>query len=525
MEHAFFGWEFVNSVSSPTSDTLQVILYVPSSNIAMMHTLPFHFIPSIIRTIQCSVPVEYVIKNGEGKYITFEAATAPFDLIHWTLAHLTAAAEILCSDSFHRQECTVALLANIDHFPDRSISLLHFSNYLYQPKVSESLKKLILSLDLIGSLEKAGISVIQPLDQNSSSLLPSHEYAPPLAPSAQCWFSSLPHHKWDTGIRNLVLIVFSTSGRDSSDIARLTSSCVNRCFRSLLEKCPDFFPDLQATPIVPITFTPNAASQGHTGSKKSSLPPSKPSSVAHIKKSSPLASASKSKRKSTSSSVPSQRGKASSSNPFSSQITSTKPQSTPGPLSSTIEPSSTAALSISASTMEAPKNTRQAKRKRAAAPRDEDSIIKEKELYMNSIVDSISSIVQESSNLDFVTEAFAKLGLSTSTSLSAGDESASIRIAQFRQILERNLRSAVQLSEQHKRSAANASGLSERELDLRDLAEEEELEWIENLSAEEIEELWTPIPAMPSDSNWDEVLWAPCTIEDLNEDTFDVIVM
>src|SRR5690606_34522075 len=108
----------------------------------------------------------------------------------------------------------------------------------------------------------------------------------------------------------------------------------------------------------------------------------------------------------------------------------------------------------------------------------------------------ISAIVTESTNPDFVTSCFATLGISTSSTLDHTDDSSERRMAQFRQILERDIHAAFERSRRHRRTFSSFDEQNRIIEEPEDSEEEEEDEWMGSLTEAEIEALWTPQPVI-----------------------------
>lgn len=159
-------------------------------------------------------------------------------------------------------------------------------------------------------------------------------------------------------------------------------------------------------------------------------------------------------------------------------------------------------------------------------------------MYLDTIVESITSIVQHSQNMDFVASCFSTLGLapqSAAPNSTNGEESAQAqleRISQFRALLEQDLEESVhylrhQNNERRTRKASTTRGHDDEANHpfSSTLTDDEDEGWVEDLSAEDIEALWEPQPVIPTDTEWSEMLWSPCTIEELDETKFDQIFM
>lgn len=532
VEHAFYEWEFVRSVESLSSDSLQVNIAPPLSADEFIAKLPSLFIPSFIKAIQCGMPLEYRILGGNNESLVLKAANTPFDIIHWTLAQHTSEYEELSSESLKSQDCSVALLANVQDFPNDSISLFHFSNHTYRSSTTDYVKNLLQSLHGTEPFSRLGITVSSPADEFSTQSLPTIDYAPPMSPTAQFWYKrNATRNSSSPELRNLVVFIFDSYRRSSSDLPLMIARALRKCASQLDSEHPLLFksPVAVQMPIASIPPISSATSSALPNrlkkiakSKTSPKPKDPPKRTSAIANGGSNQNISHDQKLATTDS----------SNPFTatpSTVTS-KPNAKGSVLPSTSQgspstlPPNHPSLKAAPSSQKDPPSARQAKRKRPA-PRDDESIAQEKDLYISSIVDSLSSIVTISPNPDFVTACLAKVGLSPSTDLSQQHESAERRMEDFRRIVERNLRCAVDLSQRQRKAVVNASGRTEHALSLEELVEDEEMEWIDGLSETEIESLWTPTPSLPSDAKWHEALWVPCTIMDLNESAFHHIVM
>lgn len=508
----------------------------PISTDEFIFKLPLLFILSFVRTIQCGVPLEYRIRGGANGDVTLDAAEAPFDILRWTLAQHTSEFEEIASETLRSQDCSVAMLANVQDFPDHSISLFHFSNHAYRSKTTEHLKNHILKLHTTAPFNKLGIAVSSP-EQFALQHLPTIDYAPPMAPTAQFWYTlNTDRNPKSHALRNLVVFVFDSYRRSSTDLPLMTTRTLNKCASQLQDKRPQLFnspvaasaPVLQVEPPISMATassipTPTRKASRPKATKKPKEDPTKSEKEGDMD--------TKTNSKSNARSAPTQ-GTIDSANPFLAPSMAATPKSTAKPsilpstsqrpaIKTSTDPSSSKAAP---SSQQEPSTARQAKRKRPAG-RDEASIAQEADVYISSIVDSLASIVTTSANPDFVTACFAKLGLSPSTDLSDQRESAERRMEEFRRIIERNLRRATDLSLRQRKAVVNASGKTEHALSLEELVEDEEMDWIDGLSEEEIASLWTPTPSLPSDAKWNEMLWVPCTIPDLDESAFHHIVM
>lgn len=531
--HRFFDWKCVVLTDSPSNASLRTVLLTPLPLDDFTLHICSAIFSSILRTLQCSAPVQFELWNDSKFCLTLEPASAPFELLPWTLSHLSAEYESVASEAHHSQECSVALLANVENFPDRTVSLLHFENNAYRHKTPYATSKLFASFEASGALRDTAISITNSADEESSHQLAVYGNSQyPLIPSAQSSFSYL-HHDNECLMRNVVIVLFTSFRRSSADIPNLITNCLFTCSKDLQKKCPAFFlraPE-RTMPIIQ-NIAPSTPSKPTT---KRNAAPRRLATHSKVKSPQRKDEDLESDDQNAQTLPPPSR---STDNPFAIASSNTiKPSKSKGKAaSSSASPSSSASKAkVPASSQAAPippsqpLNTpsanRQAKRKRATPLRDEESTAQETELYVSSIIDSISSIVTTSANPDFVAACFATLGISTSPNVSDLDTSAERRMTEFRRILERNLRASVDLSQKHRRAVTRASGKTERAMALEELVEDEEMDWIEELSEAEIAELWTPAPAMPSDAEWHEMLWSPCTLTDLDEATFELVVM
>jgi hypothetical protein len=148
--------------------------------------------------------------------------------------------------------------------------------------------------------------------------------------------------------------------------------------------------------------------------------------------------------------------------------------------------------------------------------------------FLESIADSITSIVQGSQNSDFVSACYLSLGIDSAGQLKLEREDI---MASFRSILESDLKNAVQnMSKSNSRKqrflGKEAIGAHGPDLALEDLVVDGDYDdWLDDLSPEEISELWQPQTVLPKDAKWTDVLWTPCDAGQFEEDRFERVWM
>lgn len=498
---------------------------VPPQAVKYMVAALDEYILPLCRTIQFRTPIRFEI--GDRFVLDAPPKVLPLEIeLPKFFNYKVCVDAVAC---LPRDSCTAVLLADVVCFPSRTVSLLRFDNgsYVYEPSTTFD-RDLLQHFMTNKTISSTGAYVPESFQQ--VPLEPSEMPIPALVATAQIEFSAADA---DTPNHNYVLLILATNSRNAtvSNQRLVAKSSITKCIKALKESSTNIL-SRSPLPIEALEIIRNSERER----LKTDLGLSAPKQC--------LTSSTSKVETKTSTKIErdTKEAKSADNNQTSSDAVPSNPPQ---------DKSSSSATAVHKEEVEVPSQTSEAKKtkkgkkkaperkepvstkpsspkgnRNAKRRRVEDDESKETETahYMESIVDSISAIVSESTNPDFVTACFSTLGISTSTTICDDSSSSERRMAEFRKIMERDIQTAYESSQRYRKASRNSVTSNGKYSDLEELEDEEDEEWMVSLTEAEIDALWTPQPVIPSDSNWHDQLWVPCPFK-IDESEFEVVPM